>query len=198
LTASILGSQHFGDFDSSLHCQDRVQRYLPCAGNLREMTDRLIDLLISARGATVIQLSEAQSEHDIGIETEVSLRSTTKAAVDDCIGEIVEKLMGRYTRSVDLPEQASVARRRPQIEAPAGAAMSYYSVQSRATAGPMQTFWVRAKSADDARTLIALNVPSAAGARDKKLFDCLIDDTRTPPVGLIYGDNGGSFTISIT
>lgn len=198
LTASILGSQHIGDFDSVLHCQDRAQRYLPYPGKLREMTECLIDLLISARGATVIQLSDTPSEHDVGIETEVSLRSTTNAAVAICIGEGAEKLIGRYTQSVERPELASAGGQLPQTEAPAGAVMSYYCVQSRAKAGPMQTYWVLAKSADDARKLVALNVPSAAGACDKTLFDCLFDDTRTPPVGLIYSDNGGSFTISIT
>jgi hypothetical protein len=198
LTASILGSQHIGDFDSAKHCQDRAQRYLPHLGKLREMTECLIDLLISARGATVIQLSDTPSEHDVGIETEVSLRSTTNAAVDICIGENAEKLIGQYSQPVELPELASAGGQLPQTEAPASAAMSYYCVQSRSQAGPMQTFWVLAKSANDARTLVALNVPSAARARDKKLFDCLVDDTRTPPVGLIYGDNGGSFAISIT
>lgn len=198
LTASILGSQHIGDFDSAKHCQDRAQRYLPYSGKLREMTECLIDFLISARGATVIQLSDTPSEHDVGIETEVSLRSTTNAAVDICIGENAEKLIEQYSQPVELPELAGAGGQLPQTEAPADVAMSYYCVQSRSQAGPMQTFWVLAKSANDARTLVALNVPSAAGARDKKLFDCLVDDTRTPPVGLIYGDNGGWFAISIT
>jgi hypothetical protein len=198
LTASILGSQHIGDFDSAKHCQDRAQRYLPYPGKLREMTECLIDLLISGRGATVIQLSYIPSGHDVGIETEVSLRSTTNAAVDICIGENAKKLIERYSQPVELPELASAGGQLPQTEAPAGASTSYYCVQSRSQAGPMQTFWVLAKSSNDARTLVALNVRSAAGARDKKLFDCLVDDTRTPPVGLIYGDNGGSFAISIT
>ena len=198
LTASILGSQHMGNFDSTLHCQDRARRYLPYSGKLREMTECMIDILISTRGATVIQLSDTRSKQDVGIETEVSLRSTTNAAVDICIGEGAAKLMGRVTQSVELPKLASAGHKRPQVEASAETAMSYYCVQSRAKAGPMQTFWVLAKSADDARTLVALNVSSASGARDKKLFDCLVDDTRTPPVGVIYGDNGGSFTISIT
>ena len=76
--------------------------------------------------------------------------------------------------------------------------MPYYCVQSRAAAGPMQTYWVLSESADDARTLIALNVPSAAEARDETLFDCLLDDTRTPPVGMIYGDCGEAFLVSVT
>ena len=198
LTASILGSQHIGDFDSRSHCQDRAQRYLPQAGKLREMTECLIDLLISARGATVIQLSNAPSDHDIGIETEVSLLSTTNAAVDRCIGEIAEKLMERYTQSGGQAELASAGRKLPQTEAPAGAAMPYYCVQSRSQAGPMRTYWVRAKSAALARALVALNVPSAANARDAELFDCLLDDTKTPPEGLIYSDSEGPITITRT
>lgn len=198
LTASILGSQHMGEFDSTRFCEDRAQRYLSHEGNLREMAGCLIDLLISARGTTAIQLSDIRSEHEVGIEIELTLRSASNAAVDICIRESAEKILSRYTQSLERSQAAGAGRRLPQTEAPAGAAMPCFCVQSRANAGPMQTYWVLAKSADNARTLIALNVPSAAGARDKKLFDCLVDDTRTPPVGLIYSDDGGSFTISIT
>ena len=76
--------------------------------------------------------------------------------------------------------------------------MPYYCVQSRAQAGPMQTYWVLAESPDDARKLVALNVASAAAAGDETLFDCLVDDTRTPPVGLIYSDSGDAFLVSAT
>ena len=76
--------------------------------------------------------------------------------------------------------------------------MPYYCVQSRAKAGPMQTYWVLAESPDEARTLVALNVASAAAARDEALFDCLVDDTRTPPVGMIHSDSGEAFMVSLT
>ena len=62
----------------------------------------------------------------------------------------------------------------------------------------MQTYWVLSKSANDARTLVALNVPDAAEARDETLFDCLVDDTKTPPVGMIYSDSGEAFLVSAT
>ena len=42
--------------------------------------------------------------------------------------------------------------------------MPYYCVQSRTQAGPMRTYWVQAKSAALARTLVALNVAAAVDA----------------------------------
>jgi hypothetical protein len=59
----------------------------------------------------------------------------------------------------------------------------------------MRTYWVHADSRKMARTLVALNVPGAAGARDEALFDCLEDDTKTPHEGLILSDTGGPITI---
>lgn len=61
----------------------------------------------------------------------------------------------------------------------------------------MRTYWVHADSTDMARALVALNVPGAEDARDEKLFDCLADDTKTPPAGLIYSDSGGPITITV-
>ena len=97
LTVSILGPQHIGDFDSALHNQDRTQRYLAYAGKLREMTECLIDILISVRGAPVIGLSGTPSDHEVGIEIEVDLRSVVNTVVDICISDDAEKLSGRYT-----------------------------------------------------------------------------------------------------
>jgi len=45
-----------------------------------------------------------------------------------------------------------------------------------------------------ARTLVALNVPGAAGACDEALFDCLEDNTKTPPEGVIFSDSEGTVT----
>jgi hypothetical protein len=59
----------------------------------------------------------------------------------------------------------------------------------------MRTYWVQADSAEAARRLVALNVAAAFGARDESLFDCIQDDTKTPPTGLIYTDHGGSIAI---
>lgn len=75
--------------------------------------------------------------------------------------------------------------------------MPYYCVQSRSHAGPMRTYWVHADSPDMARTLVALNAPSAIDALDEKLFDCLPDDTKTPPAGMIYSDSGGPIRITV-
>ena len=76
--------------------------------------------------------------------------------------------------------------------------MPYYSVQSRAGTGPMRTYWIEAESVEQARTLVALNAPAAANARDAKLFDCLEDDTKRPPEGLIYSDSDGPIAIKRT
>jgi hypothetical protein len=65
------------------------------------MTECLIDILISARGATVIELSETSSDQDAEIEIEVSLRGVVHAAVDNSIGENAEKLSKRYTETLD-------------------------------------------------------------------------------------------------
>ena len=73
--------------------------------------------------------------------------------------------------------------------------MPYYCVQSRAAAGPMRNYWVDADSEGQARTLVALNVSSAANARDAALFDCLLDDTKTPPKGVIHSDSEGPIRI---
>ena len=76
--------------------------------------------------------------------------------------------------------------------------MPYYCVQSRSQAGPMRTYWVQAKSAALARTLVALNVATAVEARDETLFDCIQDDTRKPPAGLIYSDTERPIAIKVS
>lgn len=74
--------------------------------------------------------------------------------------------------------------------------MLYYFIQSRATTGPIQTYGVHADSWT-ARALIAFNVASTHGARNDKLFDCLEDNTKTPPPGMIYSDTRGPIPIMI-
>jgi hypothetical protein len=75
--------------------------------------------------------------------------------------------------------------------------MPFYCVQSRATTGPMQTYWIHADSPGTARCLVALNVPGAIMARDNKRFDCFEDDTKRPPSGMIYSDVRGPVPIMI-
>jgi hypothetical protein len=75
--------------------------------------------------------------------------------------------------------------------------MPYYCGQSRATTGPMQTYWVHADSCKAARALVALNVPDTQAARNDRLFDCFEDDTKTPPPGMIYSDTRGPVPIMI-
>jgi hypothetical protein len=61
----------------------------------------------------------------------------------------------------------------------------------------MRTYWVHADSADMARTLVALNAPSAVDALDADLFDCMLDDTKTPPADMIYSDSGEPIAITV-
>lgn len=96
LTASILGPQHIGEFDSALHSQARAQRYSTYNGQLREMTECLIDILISARGSTAIEVSNSLSDREVEIEIEVSMRSAVNTAVAICIGDAADKLSKRY------------------------------------------------------------------------------------------------------
>lgn len=76
--------------------------------------------------------------------------------------------------------------------------MSYFCVQSRAAAGPRRTYWIQADSTKAARTLVALNVAAAVEARDETLFDCIQDDTRKPPAGLIYSDTERPTAIKVS
>jgi hypothetical protein len=62
----------------------------------------------------------------------------------------------------------------------------------------MPRYWVQANSADVARTLVALNVAAAIDARDETLFDCIQDDTRKPPAGLICSDTEGPIAIKVS
>jgi hypothetical protein len=101
LAACELGRQHIGEFDPSLHHLDRVQRYLPHAGNLRELTECLIDILVSIRGCTSIQCPAVTATIDPDIEIQVSLRSTVHWAAGNRIPECAEILSKKYTGKFD-------------------------------------------------------------------------------------------------
>jgi hypothetical protein len=76
--------------------------------------------------------------------------------------------------------------------------MPHYCVQSRASTGPLQTYWGLAEAPGEAaRALVALNVPGASHARDERAFDCIANVTKTPPPGVIYRDIGGPITITV-
>ena len=45
--------------------------------------------------------------------------------------------------------------------------------------------------------LVALNVAAAVEARDETQFDCIRDDTKAPPLGLIYSDTGSPIAIKV-
>lgn len=56
-------------------------------------------------------------------------------------------------------------------------------------------WWVLADSPEQARRLVALNVPEAAQAEDLKVFDCVQNANKGPPPGVIYSKLNGTFTI---
>ena len=75
--------------------------------------------------------------------------------------------------------------------------MPYYCVRSISPTAPEEAFWVRAKSADIARQLVALNVSWARAARDGRLFRCYQDETKKPPAGMIHSDHRGPIPIAL-
>lgn len=62
--------------------------------------------------------------------------------------------------------------------------MSCYRV---ASAGGGDTYWVKARSEEEARRVVARNVGEAGdAAEDPARFSCTIDDSRKPPPYLIF------------
>ena len=57
-------------------------------------------------------------------------------------------------------------------------------------------FWVQADSVQEARRLIALNVPSMGNARSANLTECRLDQTYSPGYGAIIQATGRTYTIT--
>jgi hypothetical protein len=57
-------------------------------------------------------------------------------------------------------------------------------------------FWVQAEHADEARTLVALNVPGLRRVADPCLAQCLPDETHSPEYGAIVEGGGRTYTIT--
>ena len=57
-------------------------------------------------------------------------------------------------------------------------------------------FWLQAGDADEARRLVALNVPGMADVTNSDLAQCNRDDTHSPMHGLIIEGSGRSYTIT--
>jgi hypothetical protein len=64
--------------------------------------------------------------------------------------------------------------------------MRHYLVLPRRDVVHADSYWVLAASGEEARRLVALNVPGAAGAADRGEFECVLNDQRQPPPGYIY------------
>lgn len=58
------------------------------------------------------------------------------------------------------------------------------------------SFWVKASTSDEARKLIALNVPDASNAQETSHYRCEEDDQKSPPHGLIYHQLGRPISIT--
>ncbi|MGH6840738.1 MAG: hypothetical protein ACREDV_01380 [Methylocella sp.] len=58
----------------------------------------------------------------------------------------------------------------------------------------IKNFWVLATSDDEAKRLVALNVPSIG--TDVTKLGCVADQKFAPPPGVIMTDSGETFTVS--
>jgi hypothetical protein len=61
---------------------------------------------------------------------------------------------------------------------------------------PIFGFWVRADDAEEARRLVALNVPEMTGVTDPSRAQCEPDETYSPIHGVIFEGSGRSYTIT--
>ena len=57
-------------------------------------------------------------------------------------------------------------------------------------------FWLQADSAQEARRLVALNVPSMGSAGNPGLAECRPDQTYSPEYGAIIQGTGRTYTIT--
>jgi hypothetical protein len=57
-------------------------------------------------------------------------------------------------------------------------------------------FWLQAADSEEARQLVALNVPGMAGVTNTDLAQCTRDDTYSPMHGLIIEGSGRGYTIT--
>lgn len=58
------------------------------------------------------------------------------------------------------------------------------------------SFWVKASSSEEARRLIALNVPEATQVEETAHYRCEEDDHKSPPHGMIYHRLGRPISIT--
>ena len=63
--------------------------------------------------------------------------------------------------------------------------MKYYLILPRRDAAHADSYWVLAGSDEEARRLVALNVPGVSGVEDDGEFECVPNDLRRPPPGVI-------------
>lgn len=61
---------------------------------------------------------------------------------------------------------------------------------------PIFGFWVKAADAEEARRLVALNVPDMAEVTDPNHAQCGPDETYSPIHGVILEGSGRSYTIT--
>jgi len=64
--------------------------------------------------------------------------------------------------------------------------MRHYLVLPRRDVPHADSYWVLAPSGEEARRLVAQNVPGASGAADHGEFECVLNDQTRPPPGFIY------------
>ena len=57
-------------------------------------------------------------------------------------------------------------------------------------------FWLQADTPEEARRLVALNVPSMSSAGNPDLVECRPDQTHAPEYGAIVQGSGRTYTIT--
>jgi hypothetical protein len=60
---------------------------------------------------------------------------------------------------------------------------------------PDMGFWIQADSPEEARRLVALNVPNMENAEHPSFAQCGEDQTYTPPYGVIIEGSGRTYTV---
>lgn len=67
-----------------------------------------------------------------------------------------------------------------------------FQVARRAT---QESYWLQASSHNDARHIVALNVPGAENAEKAEAFVCMPDPTKRPTLGFVVDQHGRAIPI---
>jgi hypothetical protein len=77
-----------------------------------------------------------------------------------------------------------------------GYEMKCYLILPKRDVAHADSYWVLAESSMQARQLVAQNVPGASGIKDEREFECVLNDQKRPPLGVIYTHISGAYSAS--